>query len=87
MHIVVLSTVSTLYVFTAAGKYQHLLVETRGEKSNVGLIQLNRPKALNALCDGLMEELRQVLDDFEKDPKILCAILTGNEKAFAGQLT
>jgi len=86
MHIVVLSNVSTLYVVTAAGTYQHLLVETRGEKSNVGLIQLNRPKALNALCDALMEELRQVLDDFQKDPKILCAVLTGNEKAFAGQL-
>jgi len=61
------------------------LVETRGEKSNVGFVQLNRPKALNALCDGLMEELRQVLDHFEKDPKILCAVLTGSDKAFAGQ--
>jgi len=68
----------------AGGNYQHLLVETRGEKSNVGLIQLNRPKALNALCDALMEELRQVLDDFEKDSKITCAVLTGGDKAFAG---
>lgn len=69
----------------AGGKYEHLLVETRGEKSNIGLVQLNRPKALNALCDALMEELRRVLDDFEKDPNILCAVLTGNDKAFAGQ--
>lgn len=73
-----------LCIITAGEKYQHLLVETRGEKSNVGLIQLNRPKALNALCDALMEELRQVLEDFEKDPKILCAVLTGGDKAFAG---
>jgi len=75
-----------LYVVSAGGKYQHLLVETRGEKSNIGLIQLNRPKALNALCDSLMEELQQVLDDFEKDPKISCAVITGSDKAFAGQL-
>ena len=74
------------YVLLSAGeKYEHLLVETRGEKSNVGLIQLNRPKALNALCDALMQELRQVLDNFEKDPKISCAVLTGSDKAFAGQ--
>jgi len=69
---------------TAGGKYQHLLVETRGDNSNIGLIQLNRPKALNALCDALIEELRQVLDYFEKDPKIACAVLTGSDKAFAG---
>jgi len=73
-----------LCVVTAGGNYQHLLVETRGEKSNIGLIQLNRPKALNALCNALMEELRQVLDDFEKDREISCAVLTGSEKAFAG---
>ena len=72
-------------LLSAGGNYEHLLVEKRGEKSNVGLIQLNRPKALNALCDALMEELRQVLDNFEKDPKISCAVLTGSDKAFAGQ--
>ena len=77
-----------IYVFTvcltAGEKYQHLLVETRGENSNIGLIQLSRPKALNALCNALIEELREVLDDFEKDPKIACAVLTGSDKAFAG---
>jgi len=74
-----------MYFYVTAGeKYQHLLVETRGEKSDVGLIQLNRPKVLNALCDALMEELRQVLDDFQKDPNISCAVLTGSDKAFAG---
>ena len=75
-----------VYSLTAGGKYEHLLVETRGENSNVGLIQLNRPKALNALCDALIAELREVLDDFEKDPKISCAVLTGSDKAFAGLL-
>jgi enoyl-CoA hydratase len=64
-------------------KYNYLLVEARGEKSNIGLIQLNRPKALNALCDGLMFELRNVLDDMEKDANISCVILTGGDKVFA----
>ncbi len=39
-------------------KYQYLLVDTKGKNSNVALVQLNRPKALNALCDGLMTEVR-----------------------------
>jgi len=69
---------------SAGGQYQHLLVETRGESSNIGLIQLNRPKALNALCVALIEELRQILDDFEKDTKISCVVITGSDKAFAG---
>jgi len=69
--------------YMSAGAYNHLLVETRGEKKNIGFIQLNRPKALNALCDGLMDELKQVLDLYEKDPNISCVVLTGSERAFA----
>ncbi|XP_070581324.1 enoyl-CoA hydratase, mitochondrial-like [Ptychodera flava] len=67
----------------STGDYQYLLVEKTGEKKNVGLIRLNRPKALNALCDGLMTELKSVLDDFEGDKDIGCVVLTGGEKAFA----
>lgn len=60
--------------------HQYILVETRG---NVGLITLNRPKALNALCDALLAELRRALEGFESDPMIGCVVLTGSEKAFA----
>lgn len=67
----------------STGQYEHLIVEKRGEKNNVGYIQLNRPKALNALCDGLMKELGQVLDIFDADKDIGCVVLTGSEKAFA----
>jgi enoyl-CoA hydratase len=67
----------------SSGSYSYLVVEQRGEKKNVGFIQLNRPKALNALCDGLMAELNQVLDKFEHDPHISCVVLTGSDKAFA----
>ena len=60
--------------------YENILVETRGR---VGIIRLNRPKALNALCDALVRELGSALDAFEADANIGAIVLTGNEKAFA----
>lgn len=60
--------------------YEHIIVETRGR---VGLITLNRPKALNALNDALMDELGEALAGFDADEGIGAIVLTGNEKAFA----
>jgi len=60
--------------------YENILVETKGA---VGIVTLNRPKALNALCAALIAELGQALDAFEADDAIGCAVLTGSEKAFA----
>jgi len=60
--------------------YQNILVETRAA---VGLITLNRPKALNALCDALVHELGAALDAFEKDDAVGAIVLTGSERAFA----
>ena len=60
--------------------YQTIIVEERGR---VGLITLNRPKALNALSDALIDELNQALDAFESAEGIGCLVLTGSEKAFA----
>ncbi len=60
--------------------YEYILTETRGP---VGLITLNRPKALNALCAALIVELGKALDDFEADDEIGAVVLTGSEKAFA----
>ncbi len=60
--------------------YKDILVETRG---TVGLITLNRPKALNALSITLMREMGKALDAFERDDAIGAMVLTGNEKAFA----
>ena len=57
-----------------------ILVETQGR---VGLIRLNRPQALNALCDALMEELGAQLLAFDADPAIGAVVLTGSDKAFA----
>lgn len=120
-----------------AMSYEYIIKEKKGEKENVGLIQLNRlvshassftrscsivwmpdasgckrqeagrwpgnkamsgahrpsnnslfpylcrPKALNALCDGLMREMGEALKDFDSDPQVGAIVLTGNEKAFA----
>ncbi len=60
--------------------YENLLAEKTGR---VGLVTLNRPKAMNALRAALMEELALVLDDFESDPGIGAIVVTGNDKAFA----
>jgi enoyl-CoA hydratase len=60
--------------------YEHIIVSTQGA---VGLIQLNRPKALNALSAAMIVELNLALDGFERDAGIGAIILTGNEKAFA----
>lgn len=60
--------------------YENILTETHGP---VGLITLNRPKALNALCAALIDELGRALDGFEQDDDIGAIVLTGSEKAFA----
>ena len=60
--------------------YQFILAEVR---DSVGLITLNRPDALNALSDDLMDEIGQALEGFEQDDAIGAIIITGNEKAFA----
>ncbi|HEU0204169.1 MAG TPA: enoyl-CoA hydratase, partial [Burkholderiaceae bacterium] len=60
--------------------YQNLIVERR---ERVGLITLNRPQALNALNDQLMDELGDALLAFDKDDGIGAVVITGNEKAFA----
>nr|XP_058941460.1 enoyl-CoA hydratase, mitochondrial-like [Pocillopora verrucosa] len=68
---------------SASKTFEMIKAEKRGEKQNVGFIQLNRPKALNALCDQLMSELQDALDDFETDKNVGAIVITGSEKAFA----
>ena len=61
--------------------YECIITRTEAEK--VGVIQLNRPKALNALNNQLMDELGEALKAFDADESIGCIVLTGSEKAFA----
>ena len=60
--------------------YENIIVETEGR---VGLIRLNRPKALNALCDALVKELGAALRAFDGDKAIGCIVITGSDRAFA----
>ncbi len=60
--------------------YQNIIVE---KKNRVGLITLNRPKALNALCAALVSELALALQDFEEDSNIGAIVVTGDDRAFA----
>lgn len=62
-------------------EYENILVEVPVEK--VGLVRLNRPKALNALNNQLMRELHTALTAFDNDPNISCMVITGSERAFA----
>uniref|UniRef100_A0A1A9VW65 Probable enoyl-CoA hydratase, mitochondrial n=1 Tax=Glossina austeni TaxID=7395 RepID=A0A1A9VW65_GLOAU len=69
--------------YSAAANFEFIKTELAGANKNVAVITLNRPKALNALCNGLMKELSSVLDDYEKDKNVAAIIITGSEKAFA----
>ncbi|MGS1095671.1 enoyl-CoA hydratase [Aquamicrobium terrae] len=60
--------------------YENIIVETRGK---VGLITLNRPKALNALNSAVLGELLAATKAFDADDNIGAMVLTGSEKAFA----
>ena len=60
--------------------YENILTRVEGR---AGIVQLNRPKALNALNRELMTELMDALDAFNGDPAIGCMVVTGSERAFA----
>ena len=60
--------------------YENLLFS---KENGIGYVTINRPKALNALNDQLMDELGAALKAFDADPAIGCIIVTGSERAFA----
>ncbi|MDM8532286.1 enoyl-CoA hydratase-related protein [Anaerolineales bacterium HSG25] len=60
--------------------YDNILVRQEG---HVGVVQLNRPKALNALSSPLMKELLSALREFDTNSEVGCMVITGSDKAFA----
>jgi hypothetical protein len=74
---------------TLKESYSHILVEKRFPTDSspkggaVGIIILHRPKALNALCDALFEDLIHAVMAFEEDEDVGCLVVTGSPKAFA----
>ena len=70
--------------------YEHILTERRFPEDTsgivgggVGIITLHRPKALNALCDALFEDLIHAVRALENDDDVGCIVITGSGKAFA----
>lgn len=60
--------------------YTTILTETRGR---VGLVTLNRPEAMNALNQGLIRELMDALETFDRDEAVGAIVIAGNQKVFA----
>jgi len=60
--------------------FETVIVEREGA---VGIVRLNRPKALNALSRQLVSELNAALDAFETDDTVGAVVLTGSDRAFA----
>lgn len=61
--------------------YENIIVEKKD--GNVAQITINRPKALNALCIALFNDLHKALKELDSDPSVGAIVLTGSQKAFA----
>ena len=63
--------------------YDHIQVDVSQKEKGVGLIRLHRPKAMNALCDALFDDLIHASTAMDDDDDIGCLVVTGSDKAFA----
>ncbi|MBV9695268.1 MAG: enoyl-CoA hydratase [Alphaproteobacteria bacterium] len=61
-------------------EFQNILVKI---EDGVGVVTLNRPKALNALNNELLTELIHVLEDWDRGNEVRCIVITGSDRAFA----
>ena len=61
-------------------EYNHIAAEIR---NNIGIITLNRPKALNTINEEMLSEIATQAELFDKDPSVNALIIRGNDKAFA----
>lgn len=69
--------------FMSTVQYENIIAEKVGKNKNVGLVQLNRPKSLNALCDALVSDVAAAVQQFDQDSTVAAIVITGSEKAFA----
>src|SRR2546422_751008 len=65
---------------SASMPYEFVLTEVRGP---VGIVTINRPQVRNALNHQTIAELVDALDAFDRDDRVRCMILTGDDRAFA----
>ncbi|CAM9288574.1 unnamed protein product [Pylaiella littoralis] len=68
------------FASSSSAKFDNVLVERR---ERVGLVTLNRPKALNALNTGLIKDICSAAEALDADPEIGAIVFTGSERAFA----
>lgn len=61
-------------------EYEHILTSA---ENRVGIVQINRPKAMNALNSPVMHEICTAFAEFDADDNIGCILITGNQRAFA----
>jgi enoyl-CoA hydratase len=66
-------------------RWSHTLINASTPRARVALIELNRPKALNALSTPLITELNSHIKDLDSNAEIGAIVLTGGEKVFAGR--
>jgi enoyl-CoA hydratase len=60
-----------------------LIIASKSASNTVAILQLNRPKALNALSSPLFEQLNIELAKADADDSVKAIVLTGGEKVFA----
>ena len=60
-----------------------LVLTSRSPSNTVAILQLNRPKALNALSSPLFEQLNAELEKADEDDGVKAIVVTGGEKVFA----
>jgi 1,4-dihydroxy-2-naphthoyl-CoA synthase len=62
------------FSISVSGKYEFIVTAIRGK---VGIIELNRPKQLNALNGGLQQEVLTAAREFDENSEVGCIIITG----------
>lgn len=60
-----------------------LVLARRSDSGKVAILQLNRPKALNALSSPLFDQLNAEMEKADSDPAVRAIVLTGGDKVFA----
>jgi enoyl-CoA hydratase/carnithine racemase len=80
------TTITGIRFFSSSGSYSDLKLENckfEVKEGGVGLVTMDRPKSLNALCDALFKDLNIIMTKFDQDEEIGAIVLTGSKKAFA----
>ena len=68
---------------TMSSSPDSLVLSSRSPNNSVAILQLNRPKALNALSSPLFDQLNQELQKADEDDSVRAIVLTGGDKVFA----